>query len=71
VILGAGLDTRGCRLAEPAGVRTVEVDLPANVATKRHRLRAVFGGVPPHTTLILVDLATERLDEAFAAYDVA
>ncbi len=67
VILGAGLDTRAYRLAAPAGVPTFELDLPANIAGKQERLRAIYGGVPEHVTLIPVDFETGDLADSLAA----
>jgi methyltransferase (TIGR00027 family) len=66
VVLGAGMDTRAYRLAAPAGVRSFEIDLPANIADKRARLRAIYGQVPEHVTLIPVDFETQELGEALA-----
>ena len=68
VILGAGLDTRAYRLAAPSGVHTYEVDLPANIDYKEARLRALYGRVPEHVTLVRLDLATEDLGGALAAH---
>ncbi len=64
VILGAGLDTRAYRLAVPAGVAAFEVDLPANVAFKRERLRDIFGEVPGRVALVPVDFQTDDLAAA-------
>jgi methyltransferase (TIGR00027 family) len=58
VVLGAGMDTRAYRLADPAGVRAYEVDLPANIDTKRARVRAAVGEIPEHVRLVPVDLET-------------
>ncbi|MCK2215984.1 SAM-dependent methyltransferase [Actinomadura sp. ATCC 31491] len=54
VVLGAGLDTRACRLAGPK-VRAFELDLPDNVARKRRRLTRAFGRVPEGLTLVPID----------------
>jgi hypothetical protein len=45
-VLGAGLDTRAYRLADPQRVGAYEVDLPANIDTKRSRVRAALGELP-------------------------
>jgi methyltransferase (TIGR00027 family) len=66
LVLGAGFDTRGYRLAEPP-VTVYEIDLPANVATKRARVTAVLGAVPGHVRLVPVDLGTEDLAESLRA----
>lgn len=62
VVLGAGLDTRGYRLGGSA--RVFEVDLPANIDTKRARVRAAFGAVPDHVRLVPLDFETDNLAEA-------
>ena len=67
VFLGAGLDTRACRLVAPAGARAFEVDLPANSAYKRDRLRAIYGRVPERVRLIPLDFETGDLAAALAA----
>jgi len=67
VVLGAGLDTRAYRLPEPRRLRVYEVDLPANVDTKRARVRAALGDVPAHVRLVPVDFATDDLAESLAA----
>ncbi|MEO3809208.1 SAM-dependent methyltransferase [Sphaerisporangium sp. B11E5] len=65
VVLGAGLDTRACRLTPPGG-RAYELDLPANVAGKRRRLRAMPGGAPERVRLIEVDFETADLADVLA-----
>lgn len=62
VVLGAGMDTRGYRLASSA--RVFEVDLPANIDTKRARVRAALGAVPDHVQLVPVDFETDNLAKA-------
>jgi methyltransferase (TIGR00027 family) len=62
VVLGAGMDTRGYRLG--ASARVFEVDLPANIDTKRDRVRAALGTVPDHVRLVPVDFETDDLAEA-------
>lgn len=64
VVLGAGLDTRAYRLPGPQ--RVYEVDLPANVDTKRARVRAALGDVPDHVRLVPVDFETDDLAESLA-----
>ncbi|MCO1661178.1 class I SAM-dependent methyltransferase [Pseudonocardia humida] len=61
VVLGAGLDTRAHRLAVPAGVASFEIDLPANVADKRRRVRAVLGERGDEVRLAPLDLASDDL----------
>ena len=59
VVLGAGLDTRGCRLGGAA--RVFEVDLRPSIDTKRARMRAALGAVPDHVRLVPVDFETGDL----------
>ncbi|PSL53225.1 methyltransferase (TIGR00027 family) [Saccharothrix carnea] len=59
VVLGSGLDTRGHRLAVPAGARVFEVDLPVNVEAKRRRV-----GVPDGITPVPVDFESHDWGEA-------
>ncbi|MGI5158539.1 SAM-dependent methyltransferase [Microbispora sp. CA-102843] len=67
VVLGAGLDTRACRLTPPGGY-AYELDLPANVEDKRQRLRTLRGGVPEHVRLIGVDFETADLGGVLAEH---
>jgi methyltransferase (TIGR00027 family) len=64
VILGAGLDGRGWRMPELAGVPVFEVDQPASQQDKRDRA-AGLPGTPP--TFVPVDFGRDRLGEALAA----
>lgn len=68
VILGAGLDTRACRLVAPRGVAAFEVDLPENVRAKEQRLRAIFGRIPEHVALVPVDFETDDLAASLGAH---
>jgi len=67
VVLGAGYDTRAYRLTDPQRVRAYEVDLPANIDTKRARVRAALGETPGHVRLVPVDFETNGLAESLAA----
>lgn len=64
VVLGAGLDTHGCRLSQRGGVPVFEVDLPENIAAKRARVQRLYGRVPELLRLVPVDF--ERQDTATA-----
>lgn len=64
--LGAGYDSRGHRLAVPAGLRLFEVDQPANIAHKRTALRRHYGEHPPGT-LVPIDFDTQDLAETLRA----
>ena len=66
VILGAGLDTRACRLAAPKGVRAYEVDQPQSIDYKGARMRARFGRVPENVSLVAVDFERDDLGAALA-----
>lgn len=66
VMLGAGLDTLAYEVAAPAGVPAFEVDMPENIAYKRDRLRAVFGGVPDGVRLVPVRFETDDLAGSLA-----
>jgi methyltransferase (TIGR00027 family) len=63
VVLGAGLDTRAARLAAPAGVRALELDLPVNIARKRRRTPA-----PDATTLVPIELESQDVAAVLAAH---
>ena len=58
VILGAGLDTRAARLAEP-GVRFFEVDHPESQAVKLERLHALDGYPVEAATYVSCDFERE------------
>jgi methyltransferase (TIGR00027 family) len=66
VFLGAGLDTRACRLAGPNGVDAYEIDQPANINLKRDRLRRLYGRMPEHLTLVPVDFEADDLGASLA-----
>jgi methyltransferase (TIGR00027 family) len=68
VLLGAGLDTRSCRLVAPAGGCAFEVDLPENIADKRDRLQTVLGRVPENVVLIPADFETADLARLLAEH---
>lgn len=61
VILGAGLDTRGCRLAASGAQPVFEVDLPENIAYKRARLEALYGHIPAALALVPLDFDSQDL----------
>lgn len=68
VNLGAGFDTRPYRFPALGDLPTWEVDQPINIEAKRARLHQLFGGVPPHVTLVPLDLDRERLETALARH---
>jgi len=61
VILGAGLDTRAYRPAILGTLPVFEVDLPENIAYKRAKLQAVYGGLPAHVALVPLDFDHQDL----------
>lgn len=73
VVLGAGLDTRGCRIARHSDLPVFEVDLPVNVARKAAVLQRALGGIPASVHLMSVDFEHDDLVTALhsAGYDSA
>jgi methyltransferase (TIGR00027 family) len=67
VNLGAGFDTRACRLPYLAEIPVWEVDQPANIKSKEDRLRQGFGRLPEHVSLVSVDFDQETLGPALAS----
>lgn len=67
VVLGAGIDTRGCRVAR-GGFAVFEVDLAVNTDRKRTTIRRAVGDVPPSLRLVPVDFETDHLPDALAAH---
>jgi methyltransferase (TIGR00027 family) len=61
VFLGAGLDTRACRLVAPAGALAFELDQRANAEDKLRRLREVYGEVPERVRVLPVDFEVDDL----------
>lgn len=62
VILGAGFDCRAYRIPGIDRARVFEVDHPATQPRKREIITRRLGTLPPHVTLVPVDLATQALD---------
>ncbi|MBL1097633.1 class I SAM-dependent methyltransferase [Streptomyces coffeae] len=68
VVLGAGLDTFGCRNPHTsAGLRVFEVDHPATQEWKRHRLAESGIAVPPSLTFAPVDFERSGPAEGLGA----
>jgi len=67
VILGAGMDTRGYRLARRSGVPVFEVDLPVNIARKKAALHRI-GKVPESLHLVAVDFERDDLFASLARH---
>jgi methyltransferase (TIGR00027 family) len=62
VILGAGFDCRAYRIPGINRARVFEVDHPATQPRKREIVTRRLGALPPHVTLVAVDLTTQALD---------
>lgn len=68
VILGAGLDTRGYRLARRSDIPVFEVDLPVNITRKKAVVRRALGGTPPSVHLVSVDFERDDLAAALVKH---
>jgi methyltransferase (TIGR00027 family) len=64
VILGAGMDTRGYRLARRSDVPVFEVDFPVNIARKQAAAQRTIGVLPSTVHLVPLDFEREDLIEA-------
>ncbi len=67
IVLGAGFDTRGYRLAATTDLSAFELDQPENVAAKRTALEKAFGAVPDKLHLVPADFETADLGASLAA----
>jgi methyltransferase (TIGR00027 family) len=67
VVLGAGLDTLGYRLAPLEGLSVFEVDHPATQNEKRRRLAATGIAIPAHLVFAPCDFEAENLAGALSA----
>ncbi|TFV59660.1 SAM-dependent methyltransferase [Mycobacterium sp. PS03-16] len=61
VILGAGLDTRACRIARHSDLPVFEVDQQLNIDRKAEVVERVLGGIPASVRLVPVDFETDDL----------
>ncbi|MBX7432702.1 SAM-dependent methyltransferase [Mycobacterium sp. Y57] len=61
VVLGAGLDTRACRIARHSELPVYELDQPVMIEHKEALLRRVLGATPASVQLIPVDFETDDL----------
>lgn len=61
VILGAGMDSRGLRLARLSDIPVFEVDLPINIARKRAAVRHALGSIPASVHLVALDFERDDL----------
>lgn len=68
VVLGAGLDTRACRIARHSDMPVFEVDQQVNIDRKEAVLRRVLGGTPPSVHLVSVDFERDALLPALQSH---
>jgi methyltransferase (TIGR00027 family) len=61
VILGAGMDTRGLRLARRSDLPVFEVDLPVNIARKKSAVQRAIGAIPASVNLVPLDFERDDL----------
>ncbi len=61
VILGAGMDTRGLRLARRSDVPVFEVDLTVNIARKKSAVQRAIGATPASVRLVPLDFERDDL----------
>ena len=61
VILGAGMDTRGLRLARHSDIPVFEVDLPVNIARKKSAVQRAIGAIPASVHLVPLDFEHDDL----------
>jgi methyltransferase (TIGR00027 family) len=62
VILGAGFDSRACRIPGIERTRVFELDHPATQAAKRQRLAGFLGELPKHIVFVPIDFNQQALD---------
>jgi methyltransferase (TIGR00027 family) len=68
VILGAGLDTTGYRLARRSDIPVFEVDLPVNIERKRAAVQRAIGAMPASVHLVPLDFERDDLIGALAGH---
>jgi methyltransferase (TIGR00027 family) len=70
VFLGAGYDTRGCRLAarQDVTVTVFETDVARNIANKKSTIRSIYGEVPARLVLLPVDFEVDDLGETLSSH---
>ncbi|CAG1014738.1 Putative S-adenosyl-L-methionine-dependent methyltransferase [Anaerolineales bacterium] len=69
VILGAGLDARAYRFDELKKIRVFEVDHPASQASKKEKVKRIFGELPAHVTYVSIDFNLESLEQRLTESD--
>lgn len=68
VVLGAGLDTRGCRIARHSELPVFEVDQELNIERKTAVLQRVLGSPPASVHLVPVDFERDALIPALESH---
>jgi methyltransferase (TIGR00027 family) len=68
VDLGAGMDTRACRLARRSDLPVFEVDLGVNIERKRAAVERAIGGVPASVHLVPLDFERDDLVGTLTAH---
>ncbi len=68
VVLGAGLDTRGYRIARHSDLPVFEVDQQVNVERKSAVVQRVLGATPASVHLVPVDFETDDLMSVLGAH---
>lgn len=73
VLLGAGFDSRGCRLEEAGKLTVFEVDHPATQQIKKERLKTCMDWLPSNIRYVAVDFKRDNLEAKLAesGYDPA
>ncbi len=73
VLLGAGFDSRGCRLDEAGKIMVFEMDHPATQQVKKERLKSCMGRLPTNIRYVAVDFERDDLKTKLAesGYDPA
>ena len=66
VIVGAGFDSRACRISGIERARVYEVDHPATQHRKQERLRRTLGALPAHVAFVASDVGREPLADTLA-----
>ena len=68
VILGAGMDTRGYRLARRSDIPVFEVDLAVNITRKQTAVERAIGAPPPSVHLVPFDFENRDLVGTLTAH---
>jgi methyltransferase (TIGR00027 family) len=62
VLVGAGFDSRGCRLDEAREIEVFEVDHPTTQRVKRERLHVYRGKLPTNIKYVAVDFERDAIE---------